>query len=81
MAANVPGLDLGADCKQTSRENHHESVAFIDHRNMGPSERLPLPWGRPRADADDGGMFCPRNADFVVIKTSLSVRPYVRLLG
>lgn len=27
MTANVPCLDLGADCKQTSRENHHESVA------------------------------------------------------
>ena len=47
MTANVSCLDLGADCKQTSRENHHESVApFIDPRNTGPGGRL-LPRERP----------------------------------
>src|SRR5690606_22373585 len=41
MTANVPCLDLGADCKQTSRENHHESVAaFINPQNTGSAWRL-----------------------------------------
>jgi hypothetical protein len=41
LRSNVPCLDLGADCKQASRENRHESVApFVDPRNMGPSGRL-----------------------------------------
>src|SRR5690606_31404913 len=41
MTANVPCLDLGAECKQTSRENHHESVAaFINPQNTGSAWRL-----------------------------------------
>ncbi len=41
MTAKVPCLDLGADCKPTSRENHHESVApFTGRRNTGSGGRL-----------------------------------------
>lgn len=43
MTVKLSGLDLGADCKQTSRENHHGSLApLIATRNMGADWRLPF---------------------------------------
>lgn len=41
----LEGLDLGADCKQTSREDHPESVApFTKRQNMGSGGCLRCSW-------------------------------------
>ena len=56
MTANVPCLDLGADCKQTSRENHRDSVAaFTDPRNTGSGGRLPRSAGLDTATGHEPG--------------------------
>jgi hypothetical protein len=42
MIVNVPGLDLGADCKHTSRRTITRVASSTDQQNMGSPARLHL---------------------------------------